>query len=331
VTDRPKARVADLTRALARGRDVGDAYHPDAVVHASFPWGDLSGGAIAAFWADLARAFPDAERRDLIRVGGANRDDPRLAAPRAPRLVAQLGVIQGTFAAPFLGLPPTGGVVALSVAEAHRLDGDRLRESHMILDLVDFLDQIGLSPLPRSFGAAKGWQGPATGDGLRPDGAPWQGPDGLDVVLKMHAALGAFDGRDLASMPHAEHWTDDFMYYAAAGIGTMRGLAGFRAHHQIPFLRAFPDRRSEGHFIRLGDGPYVVTGGTVVGTHSAAWLGMTATGRTARLPVFDFYRLDGGRIAENWLPADIAGCAAGLGNDLLARARHYAWAPDRAL
>jgi predicted ester cyclase len=290
--------------------------------------GGLSGDTLAAFWSTLHTAFPDAERRDLIRVGGRNRDDPRLPGPRSPHLVAQIGLIQGTFTQPFLGLPPSNGVVHLRVAEAHWIDGGLIRQSHLIFDLVDFLDQIGLSPLPRSFGSPGPWPGPATGDGLRPDGADWADTDPLDTVFQMHAALGAFDGKDLDSMPHAQFWTDDFMYYAAAGIGMTRSLTGFRANHQIPFLRAFPDRRSEGHFIRIGDGPYAVTGGTVTGTHSATWLGMTPTGRTARLPVFDFYRLDGDRIAENWLPADIAGCAASLGNDLLARARHYAGAPD---
>ncbi|MDJ1007294.1 MAG: ester cyclase [Paracoccaceae bacterium] len=331
MTDRPKARVAEALAALTRGGPLEAAYHADAVLHASWPWGALSGAGLADFWAGLTAAFPDAERRDLIRIAGTNRDDPRFAGPRAPHLVACLGIVQGTFRAPLLGLPPTGGVVHLRLAEAHWLDGDRIRESHLILDLVDFLDQIGLSPLPRSFGAPGLWPGPATGDGLRPDGAAPAGADALDTVLAMHGALQSFDGRNLDSMPHADHWTEDFMYYAAGGIGMARGLEGFRAHHQIPFLRAFPDRRSEGHFIRLADGPYAVTGGVVTGTHSGPWLGMTATGRTARLPVFDFYRLEGDRIAENWLPADVAGCAAGLGNDLLARARHYAGAPDRAL
>lgn len=331
MTDRPKARIADITKRLAKGGDPADAFHADAVMHASWPWGRLESDGIAGFWRDIATAFPDAERRDLIRVGGRNRDDPRLDGPRAPHLVASLGDIQGTFRAPFLGLPPTGSLVHLRIAEAHWLDGDRIRQTHLIFDLVDFLDQIGLYPLPRGFGAPGRWPGPATGDGLRPDGAHWDGPDSLDTVFAMHAALLSFDGKSLDSMPHGQYWTRDFMYYAAGGIGMKRGLEAFRAHHQIPFLRAFPDRTAEGHFIRIADGPYAVTGGTVSGTHSATWLGMTPTGRTARLPVFDFYRLDGGKIAENWLPADIAGCAAGLGNDLLARARHYAGLPERTL
>lgn len=46
-----------------------------------------------------------------------------------------------------------------------------------------------------------------------------------------------------------------------AGIGTARGMDGYRAHHQAPFLRAFPDRSGAGHYIDMGCGNYAVTGG----------------------------------------------------------------------
>ena len=148
----------------------------------------------------------------------------------------------------------------------------------------------------------------------------------------MHDALLSFDGRDLASMPHEPYWAPGFMYYAGAGIGTCRGIEGFRAHHQIPFLRAFPDRTGTGHFVRVSQGPYAVTGGVVRGTHAGEWLGMTPTGRTIRVPVMDFYRLGpDGRIAENWLPIDVLGIAHQMGHDLLARIAHYAGRPRRAL
>ena len=248
--------------------------------------------------------------------------------------MALLSHLQGTFAEPLLGIPPTHGTVTLRVAEAHWLDGDRIRRSWTMLDVVDLMRQAGVSPLPRSFGAEGQWQGPATQDGLRADAAPGASEDdaALEAVLAMHAALGEFDGRDLDSMPHARFWTPEFMYYAGAGIGTCRGLAGFRAHHQIPFLLAFPDRRPEGHFVRLSDGPYAVTGGSVLATHTGEWLGMTGTARAVRVPVMDFYRLgEDGRIAENWLPIDVLGIAAQMGHDLLGRAAHYAGRAPTAL
>ena len=318
-----KAAVHRLMADLALGADPASVWHPDGTMEASHPWGRLDLAGIAALWSALRRALPDMERRDLIVVGGANRDDARVSGPRAPHLVAMLGHLQGTFAEPLLGLPPTGGVASLRVAEAHWLDGERVRRSWTHLDLVDLMRQAGVWPLPRSFGVEAAWPGPATQDGLRL-GPPEEG-GALDAVLAMHDALHAFDGRDVGSMPHERFWAPGFMYHAGGGIGACRGLEGFRAHHQIPFLRAFPDRMGAGHFVRVSDGPYAVTGGNVRATHRGEWLGMTATGRPIAVPVMDFYRLDGdGRIAENWLPIDVVGIAAAMGHDLLARAAHYA-------
>lgn len=326
-----KKLAHSLLTALADGAPVADAYHPDAVWNGAHPYGTVSGaGAVAAIWNDLRRALPDMERRDLIFVGSENRDDPRLKAPRAPHLVAAIGHLQGTFAADYLHIPATHGVVHLRYAEAHYLDRDRIRESWVMFDLLDLMRQAGAWPLPPSLGQEGMWPGPATQDGLRLQDST--ASDSLETVFKMHAALLAFDGRDLNSMPHADYWTDRFMYYAGSGIGMTRGLAGFRAHHQIPFLTAFPDRNARGHFIRIADGPYAVTGGTVFGTHSGEIMGMPATGKVVDVKVMDFYRLDPqGRIAENWLPIDVPGMAHQMGYDIFARLRHYRGHPRRTL
>ncbi|MDU8946557.1 ester cyclase [Ovoidimarina sediminis] len=327
-----KAQAHALLADLARTGDANRAYHSDALAMASHPWGVLEGAsAIGRLWAVLRAALPDMERRDLIFVGGENRDDPRLDAPRAPHMVAALGHLQGTFATDLLGIPATHGVVHLRYGEAHWIDGGKIRRSWLHFDLVDLMEQAGLFPLPPPFGARGIWPGPAPQDGLRLGDEAWDGPDALDTVFAMHAALLSFDGKSLSSMPHDAYWTGDFMYYAAGGIGMTRGLAGFRAHHQIPFLKAFPDRTSEGHFIRISDGPYAVTGGVVLGTHLGPYLGMTPTGRRIRMPVMDFYRLEGTRIAENWLPMDVLGVAHQMGNDLLARLAHYRGDPARDL
>ena len=155
----------------------------------------------------------------------------------------------------------------------------------------------------------------------------------MDVVLAMHAALGRFDGKSLDSMPHAEFWHPDFMWYGAAGIGTTRGLEEFRAHHQIPFLVGFPDRLGSGHYIRISDGNYAVTGGwpSVTGTHLGPWLGMPATGKRINMRVMDFYRQADGRICENWVPIDIIDMARQMGVDVFERVRHMTGKPRLSL
>ena len=66
-------------------------------------------------------------------------------------------------------------------------------------------------------------------------------------------------------------------------------------------------------------------------THTGEYLGMAPTGRPIKMSVMDFYRFDGDRIAENWLPIDILGLAAQMGVDVLARVAHHAGAPRQTL
>lgn len=117
------------------------------------------------------------------------------------------------------------------------------------------------------------------------------------------------------------------MWYGPAGIGTTRRLSGFEDFHQIPFLVAFPDRSGTdtGHFIRIGDGNFAVTGGWgyLQATHTGGnFLGMPPTGRHVIMRVMDFYRCDEVTIVENWVPMDIPHLLLQMGVDVFGRMRH---------
>ncbi len=146
-------------------------------------------------------------------------------------------------------------------------------------------------------------------------------------LLKPHEikALAGKPGR------HSPHWHQNMNWYGPAGIGSMRGQRGFRDFHGALFLQAFPDRtgwpREEGgpqdapgHYIRLGDGLYAMTGGfpSLHGTHlGPEWLGLPPTGRKIELRVADWYRLDeDGKIYDNWVMMDIPHIVQQMGMDL---------------
>ena len=138
-------------------------------------------------------------------------------------------------------------------------------------------------------------------------------------------------------MPQKDHWHPKMMWYGPSGIGTTRGLQGFVDYHQMPFRAAFPrpatqagadeiaaarDRMGGGHYIRIGDGPYSVTGGwpSRVDRHAGAGLfGLPATGRIVGMRVMDFYLHHDGRIRENWVPLDVLDLMRQLGVDVMAR------------
>ena len=344
---RDRRLVRSLLHAIAEGEEgaVERAYHPDALWRGAHPLNEREGtDAVADVWTDLRRAVPDLERRDALVVGGEY---------EGTRMVAAMGHYVGRWERPWLDMPPSGGVLSLRYGEVHELDGERIRRSSCLWDLLDAMHRCGpmargFHPLAPSYGTEMFWLPPLTGDGLLD--APRdldEGARSLQQTLAMHKALADFgesgaEARDLSrrsliDMPQRDHWHGRMMWYGPAGIGTGRGLAGFVDAHQLPFRRAFPnrqggaqitDRSVGGHYVRLGEGPYSVTGGwpSVRAAHGtpdavADLFGTGPTGRPVGMRVMDFYLHHEGLIRENWVPLDVPHLLLQMGVDVWARMR----------
>jgi len=303
-------------------------YADDATVNAFHPVNDLAGRGqiVESLWRPLLNAFPDAERREEILIAGEY---------EGRNMVAVMGHFQGTFTEPLFDIPPTHGVAYLRCCEIHVIEDDRIAHSWVLYDMLDLMRQAGVWPIAQSLGAEGRWPGPATSDGVRPEVVDADsGAAALKVIKLMHVALFDFDGKNLDSMDLARYWTENFLWYGPSGIGTTRRLEGFRAHHQVPFLRGFPDRRGGKHVANVGDGDYVITGGwpSVVATHTGKdWLGIPPTGKHVQMRVMDFYRVENDLIAENWVPIDIIDILLQLGVDVFGRMRHRAGQPRMQL
>ena len=332
------AGLARLAEAGPSGLQAAAAalYAPDAQLRAFHPVNEVRGPEriAAALWQPLATSFPDLERRDLIVAGGRyeGRD-----------YVAMLGHYAGTFRRDWLGIPATGQLAYLRYGEVHELREGRIVQSNCLWDLLDLMRQAGVWPLPPSRGVEGMWPGPLTGDGLEMTAQdPAASAASIAQTLAMHATLGAYQDRGegrqgLLDMPQRDHWHPRMMWYGPAGIGSTRGLSGFVDDHQLPFRTAFPNRKGGGqwdeigemkarlgggHYIRIGDGPYSVTGGwpSVFAVHAGGgFLGTTPTGRAVTMRVMDFYLHHEGLIRENWVPLDIIDLLGQMGLDLMAR------------
>jgi predicted ester cyclase len=327
-----KKQAHDGLHGLASGRlSVADIYHPDAEYRGSHPINEIAGiDAITDLWTTLRHAIPDLERRDSIFTGGIGKPDSRMPPEMAGRqLVASMGVIQGTMTGDLFGIPPTNGLVHLRVCEVHHLRDGRIARSYVLFDFLDLMRQAGVWPMAPSLGSEGMWPAPTTPGVRIAENDQQAGQQSIDIVLGMHEALGTFDGKSVHSMRHGDAWTDDFLWYGPAGIGSTRGMAGFQQHHQIPFLIGWPDRQGAGHYVRIADGNFVVTGGwpSVRGTHLGEWLGLPPTGRSIDMRVMDFYHLVDGRIHENWVPIDIIHIMLQMGVDVFARLRHLCGSP----
>ncbi len=299
------------------GERLGNIYHENAAWRGSHPLNEIEGLAAIeeTVWRPLHHAFPDLERRDLIVIGGRyeGRD-----------YVATMGHYAGTFRKDWLTIPATGRTVYLRYGEVHEVVDGKIVQSSCLWDLLDLIRQAGFWPIAPSLGTEGMWPGPITADGVvLTDQDAETSAGSIEQTLAMHKTLADYDdlegrGRDgLLEMPQKEHWHPKMMWYGPSGIGTTRGLQGFVDYHQLPFRIAFPnrkggaqitDRTKGGHYIRVGDGRYSVTGGwpSVRARHLGGnFLGVGPTGRDVTMRVMDFYLHHEGKIRENWVPIDI--------------------------
>ena len=327
-----KRRIMSIMGALAEAPNdqltqaARAGYAADVALNVTHPINELRGieAGLEQLWRPLRRALPDMERRENFVAGGRYRDGDWIAC---------MGHYLGNFAHDLLGIPATRGVVHLRFCEGHELRAGKIVTSYLFLDFLDLMRQAGYWPLAPSLGREMRWLPPRTLDGviLKPQDEA-RSRRTIETILKMHQALGYYSGepptRDvLDEMEQAKHWHKDFMWYGPAGIGTTRGLKGFEDYHQIPFLVAFPDRggSAQGHFIRIGDGYYAVTGGWgyLQATHRGGELfGAPPTGKRVKMRVMDFYRCDDKTIVENWIPIDVPHLLLQMGVDVFGRMRH---------
>jgi len=307
----PGEALAVLARMLA----------PAARVHAYRPV-DLCEGrgeAEERLFGPLADALPDLERRDDILLSGSFQGSD---------FVAAVGHHAATFARPLFGIPPTGGLVLLRYGEVHRIEAGAIAESFIHLDLVDLMRQAGVSPLPPSRGAEGVFPAPLGHGGLTLDGRDdGESAASLSLVEAMiFGGLRRYDRHSLASMGMERYWTATMGWYGPSGIGATRGVAGFQANHQRPFLSAFPDRVGGNHKARFGDGMFVVSTGwpSVTATFAGEWLGCPPSRERITMRVMDVWRRQGDLLAENWVFIDIPDVMAQAGVDLFARMRDLA-------
>lgn len=317
---RLRAAMAEFEPAAVRAA-LADLLAPDAVVRLCHPFGTLEGAE--AFYdrayAGLFAAWPDLERRDFLVMAGP--------CGAGADWVGCGGHYMGTFRAPWLGIPPTGHLAHMRFHEFFRIVDGRVVEIQAIWDIPEVMMQARAWPMAPSLGREFCVPGPATQDGLEAGGrSAVTGAASCALVEEMLAHLirhPAQGGPEVMQMDR--FWHPRMNWYGPAGIGTARGISGFRNRHQIPFLAAMPDRGQypeavTHHF--FGDGAYAAVTGwpnmaqTLTG---GGWLGLPPTGQRITLRSLDFWRVENGRIRENWVLVDLLDVHAQLGVDVLAR------------
>ena len=298
---------------------------PDALFRLAHPFGDMTGpqdfydGALAT----LKAAWPDVERRDWLVMAGS--DDA------GADWVGCGGHFVGTFTAPFLDIPPTGHLAHMRFHEFYRFRDGKVTEYQSLWDIPEVMMQAGAWPMVPSLGREFCIPGPASGDGLmRAARDEDQSEASRQLIIDMLEHMKRHPSQGVAEvMEMPRFWHPRMNWYGPAGIGTGRGIEGFRNWHQIPFLNGMPDRGNKVdeiiyHF--FGDNDYAAVTGwpDMIQTISHdGWLGIPPVGKEITMRSLDFWRLEGGLIRENWVMVDLLHMYDQIGVDVFARLREF--------
>lgn len=292
---------------------------PDAQLRACHPFAVYASGGdyFDACLAPLQKAMPDLEARDEIVMAGAS--------DKGCEWVGIMGNFVGTFAQPFLEIPPTGHLAYMRYHEYYRVEGGKVTELHALWDIPQLMMQADAWPASPSLGRELWVPGP----GLRDDSNTDAGRS-LKIVIDMLEQMLEYPGKGGPEKMQLERfWHPKMSWYGPAGIGAARGFGGFLHWHMIPWVTSMPDWSDldihvDAHFV--AEGPFVgVTGWpSMRQTHVAdGFLGLPPTGKRLDIRCLDFWRVEGDLIRENWVMVDMLDLYAQLGVDVLARMREF--------
>jgi predicted ester cyclase len=158
-----------------------------------------------------------------------------------------------------------------------------------------------------------------TTTGPRPEQAALTRDNDLSKTAETQAVIEAMvDGLN----DHKINGIGDFFHAAFrwmgnAGCGTKNGLREFQDNWQRPFQAAFSDKVCIDE-ARIYQGEWAAAFGAQHAVHSGEFMGVPATGKRVVIRYMDFWKVEDGRIADNWVMVDFPHVLAQLGVDVFA-------------
>ncbi len=112
-----------------------------------------------------------------------------------------------------------------------------------------------------------------------------------------------------------EFFAETFVWRGNAGCGTKHGLEAFQDHWQRPFQAAFSGKVCIDE-ARLYMGEWAAAFGAQHAVHSGTFMGVPATNKKVEIRYMDFWKVEDGKIVENWVSVDFPHVLAQLGVDV---------------
>ena len=322
-----------LARAFWNGLDTGDVaatcaayFDGDVVWDGPAPVGRQTGPESYAdvFWGPLRAAIPDLNRRTHIFMAGQSSAHEDGIGDGAD-WVAGTGYLEGTATSEFLGIPAHDTPLRIRWAEFLKIENGKITELQILLDFVDWFEQIGRPVLPKPKGIAGVYPAPTAYDGVLLDPSD-AGETNHTLTFGrefLFGGLNAFDETALESMGMARYFDPNVKWYGPGGIGACLSLKEFEDNHQQPWLIAYPDRKVMGLASLFAEDRMLASSGIagVEATHTGPYLGAEATGNHIRFSGIDFWLRTGEQFTENWVFVDMVHLFDQFGIDLFERMR----------
>jgi hypothetical protein len=258
------------------------------------------------------------QRRPDIFIAGLNEIDGGKSI-----WVVEMGHLMGLFERPWLGIRHTLRIVMLRYCEFNRVEDGKIVESAMFCDIPHLMIQAGQNPFPPQTGATLVQPGPRTHTGLcyeRQD--PARGKATMAAIDAMLSNLGAKAQNKDEAARLARVWHEDMIWWGPAGIGATYTIERYVRQHSTPFDAALSaGYRFNGHIAKISESDFGGFFGWANLTlrNSGGYMGMPAGPGPADMRVIDMYRVEDGKIAENWIFIDILHFLAMQGLDVLKR------------
>ena len=284
------------------------------------PFNELTGANQVAnnLWVPIKNSFEPVQRRMDIFYAGINSLDNNEG-----KWVTSMGHFMGVFKKPFLGIQPNNKSILLRYAEFYKVENNKITEGAIFLDIINFMQQLGLSIIPESTGLVCVTPGPMNHKGLKFDHSDNnESQKTLELIHRMRDRL--VKGSKMKSYKDelTLDWHDDMIWWGPGGIGASYTIDGYTKGHTKPFQDGLEFVKFNGHILSSAEDDLGGWFGwpNLIMKPKGGYLGLTnASDIESEMRVVDLYRRDGDKIAENWIFIDHLHFLKGLGIDLLDR------------
>lgn len=309
-----KAQPSEVCGVLAKF--TGDSYS----FKGSYPFRELNGAEAAGktFWEPLKQSLHAMQRRQDIFIAGQN------DVCSDEIWVMSMGHFMGLFDKDWLGIRHTRKMISLRYAEFSCVENGKIVKTGMFIDILGFMYQAGLNPLPPMTGHYFVYPGPRNHDGLLFNDAPEEeGKKTIALVNKMVQDLDDLNKSGSMGCPPEVlegSWAKDMIWYGPCGIGATYTIPRYQEQHQLPFRENIADKTFNGHECRIAEGNFACFYGwpNLTNRPIGGFLGLPASTK-ADMQVVDVYCRVGDKLSENWVLIDFLWYFKQQGLDLLER------------